>query len=334
MLDDLTATHSAWKPVVPMSADLPPLPLVDGHFLIDNSSIELMQCPRKFEYRSLRRRTLAASKAGRNFGSTMHAGWAVRYLRCGSRPVLEQDETAINDVMAKWLETHPQPEDDFRNLGHAMNMMRVYNEVYHSQPFKILNSPKTGKPIVEQSFAIPDFGTVAGIPVVYTGKIDLGTEDNEGIWSDDHKTTFMFGKGWEQQMRRDGGQHGYCYALGRILGRKASGFKIDGVRVRRPNKDGIAPCDGTDFQRVVEYVTDDALEEWREDVLNIIQTIFNMHKAARFPQYRWQCVGKYGTCDYYDVCSMARGSRMEILAGGQFEHDDWSPLKQTEGAGT
>jgi len=43
--------------------NLPPLPLVDGAFLIDNSGLEKLKCPRMFQYSELSRRTPCAELA-------------------------------------------------------------------------------------------------------------------------------------------------------------------------------------------------------------------------------------------------------------------------------
>src|SRR6266478_1936831 len=198
------------------------LPLVDGAFLVDNSALELLPCPCKFNYSFNRRRALVAAKAGRNFGSVAHIGWAERYSRAlGNAPGPEVFE-AQKTGMAEFLAENPQPAEDFRDLNHACRLMAAYNEVYKNEPFTIVKNPKDGRPIVEHSFAIPlcvvknqrvqgpTCVELTDVPVIYIGKIDLAVEDNHGIWSGpDHKTTFKFGETFDKQMQRDPGQRGY-----------------------------------------------------------------------------------------------------------------------------
>jgi hypothetical protein len=166
------------------------------------------------------------------------------------------------------------------------------------------------------------------IPVLYCGKIDLGIEDNNGIWSFDHKTTFQFGDSFSKQMNMDGGQLGYCWALGQVLGRKPQGYIIDAIRVRRQTVkasfSGEAPIDGTDFTRTPYYVSDDMLAEWQEDVKAVITNIFLCHDHDLFPRHRWQCTNKFGTCDFYDVCSTPRAQRDMILNSNLFEENKWT----------
>ena len=311
---------------------LPPLPLVDGHFLIDNSSIERFKCPRAWQYSELEAKSPVASRAGANFGSTIHRGLETRYNLVGANKVDPATQLVIDSAMHDWLEENPQPESDFRNFDHACKMSRVYNHIYGNEGFRILKNP-AGKPIIEASFALP-FGTVMNVPVLYCGKIDLGIEDNNGIWSFDHKTAFQFGEAFSKQMAMDGGQLGYCWALGQTLGRKPAGYIIDAIRVRRQTVKasftGDAPIDGTDFTRTPYFVTDDMLAEWKEDVTAVIMNIFMCHDHDLFPRHRWQCTNKYGACDFYDVCSTPREQRHLILNSNLFEENKWTKgLKTT-----
>lgn len=309
---------------------LPPLPLIDGAFLIDNSTLEKLKCPQLWYLEALRKRTLASSKAGRNFGSGLHIGWARRYRECLERPVTPEVTTLINDDMAKWFEEHPQPFDDFRTHAHACTVMAAYNAHYGLEPFKIITNPSTGKPIVEASFALP-LGKVHDTPIIWCGKIDLGTEDNNGIWAGpDHKTTFQFGETFDMQMARDGGQLGYTWALWQVLGKRPRGYIIDAVRIRRASKrseyNDLPPVDASDFKRIPYDVTEENLTEWREDVLDSIEFLFHLYDTQHFPHWRWHCTNKYGRCDMYDVCSVAKGARESVLMSTLFEDNTWSPL--------
>lgn len=320
---------------------LPPLPLMfdeklapNGALLFDNSTLENLKCPKLLEFKWLRRRELVANKAGRNFGSGMHAGWAVRYERCGANAPKTEDIMAINDAMAEWFAKSPPPEGDFRNFDHACRMMNAYIQNYPVEPFRIVNNPRTGKPLVEASFCLPFDFEIQGHPVYYTGKIDTGIEDNTGIWSFDHKTAFQFGDTFNAQMNMDGGQMGYFWALWKTLGVRPAGYVIDAVRVRKPTKrneyteKGGAPVDATDFMRIpVAVPFDDAVEAWREDVKQLIRDIVNYHNIGHFPRHRWNCVNKFGKCDFYEVCSCPLAQQDAILYESTlFEKSTWSPL--------
>jgi hypothetical protein len=315
------------------------LPLTDGAFLIDNSDLEKLRCPRAFQYSELNRRSAIAERAGANFGSTIHRGLETRYNNVGTNEVDDLTKVKIEADMLAWLSENPQPENDFRNYNHACKMMAVYNNIYKKEEFEILKN-QAGKPIIEATFALP-FGEIPAteslyvnqgtddlVPIIYCGKIDLGIEDHNGIWSFDHKTSFQFGDTFDKQMAMDGGQLGYCWALSQVTGKKPQGYIIDAIRVRRPSKKdefSEKSCiDGTDFKRTPYYVSQDMLDEWKADVLALIQNIFAYHAAEHFPRHRWNCTNKYGMCDYYDVCSCPREQRDMILNGSLFEENTWT----------
>ena len=324
-----------------------PLPLVDIEphlqeyyggtkaFLVDNSSLEQLRCPRLYQQKQLDRRDLVSAKAGANFGSTIHVGRAVRYRRCGANAVTPEVVIEINDAMQKWLAEHPQPLDDFRDYNHACTVMAAYNNNYGNEGFRIVTNAKDGTPLVEKSFALP-FGKVnypgqkEDTAIIYTGKIDLGIYDNHGLWSHDLKTAFQFGEMFDAQMAMDGGQLGYVWALKQATGVMPRGYIIDAVRIRRPSRkseyDLSAPCDASDFKRMPFFVTEDTLDEWESNTKALIETIFWHHSRGYFPMHRWHCVGKYGKCEMYDVCSAARESREAILNGTLYEEYTWTPL--------
>jgi hypothetical protein len=319
---------------------LPALPLVPDasgrpHLIIDNSTIEKLRCPRLLEYEWLRRRVLVANKAGRNFGSTLHVGWAVRYQLRGNAAVDSGTVIAQNLAMATWLDANPQPTGDFRNLDHACRVMEAYNKTYGIEDFSILKNAE-GKPCVESSFLFP-LGEVDGLLIDYCGKIDLGIERDGGLFSFDHKTTFQFGKTWERQLQMDGGQLGYCWAIGKLLGRQPAGYIIDGVRIRKPKRSDeysdIAPIDASDFVRMPVMVYADDLDSWQANTLALVRVILTHHRNGIFPMHRWNCTNKFGECDMIEVCSCPESNRAEILASTAFEDNTWSPLEKPENKG-
>jgi hypothetical protein len=318
------------------------LPLIDGAYIIDNSGLERLKCPCKFNMSEVLRRVSIGEKAGANFGSTMHKGWETRYRRVGVEPLKESTHIDIQIEMLKWLTANPQPFNEFRNYNHACKMMDVYNKIYPSEQFKILTNNRN-EPIIEASFMLP-FGmayqvtgcqqwrttpdtTAKGIPLYYSGKIDLGIQDHNGVWSFDHKTAFQFGDAFDKDMGMNGGQLGYCWALGQTLGVKPQGYIIDAVRVRKPKRSDeftdAAPCDATDFKRMPFYVSQDKLDEWKLDVLTCIADVFNYAESGYWPRHRWNCVEKYGVCEYYEVCDTTPSQRSMVLNSGLYEENKW-----------
>lgn len=334
------------------------LPLIDGAILIDNSTLEKLSCPRKLQINWIDKLVKQGTSAGANFGSTIHRGLETRYKLCGTAAVQTEHILPINSSMLEWLEANPQPDAEFRNYGHACNMIQVYNQQYGQEQFKILTTQE-GKLLVEASFMLPmallikvsntvfaieqwngsevevDDHELKGLRVIkvyYTGKIDLGIEDTSGIWSFDHKTAFQFGDSFLQQMDMDAGQLGYMWALQQVTGKEARGYIIDAIRVRRPKKGddllGSTGCiDKTDFFRRPFFKSQSVLTEWRANVLQLILNIANMAEQDYFPMQRSQCISKYGACEYYDICNTPPEQRDLIKNSGNYVENKWSPLK-------
>jgi hypothetical protein len=232
------------------------------------------------------------------------------------------------------FDANPQPMEDFRTFDHACTVLEAYNKHYQKEPFSILLNSQ-GKPIVEASFALP-FGTIHDRPIYYSGKIDLGIQDNAGVWVFDTKTAFMYGEAWEASMQMDSGQLGYVWALRQVLppSIRVNGYIINGIRIRRPKKgdeyNAVAPVDASDFTRLVFHVHDDILDEWRENTCHAITEIFRYHAQDYYPMRRSQCVTKFGKCDMFDVCSVGMASRESALYSNMYEENTWTPLKTND----
>lgn len=316
---------------------IPPLPLVNGALILDNSYIECIQtCPRSFLFKYELKRIAITPGPGRNFGSAIHEALAIRYTYSGAQEANEDREQEMNVTLRSYFEKNPQPEDDFRNVDHAINVVRAYNNSYKAEPFTIQAVGDT--PIVERSFLLP-IGNVSSpvyglVPIYYAGKIDLMVRDSIGLWVVDHKTAHQFGKSFEAEMASDSGQLGYCWAGGQIFGEKPNGYITNAIRIRKPKRGDVyedkAPVDGTDFRRLITTVNQDRLDEFVLTVLDWARSLIRFHEDNRFPRVSGKkgCVAKYGICEYYDVCGAPEESRERLLASPMFMANQWSPLKK------
>lgn len=330
--------------------------------LFDNSAlVDWQTCKRLWELKDLRRYASTDEAAGRNFGSAIHRALETRYKLIGPGPVTPECEAAMNDALARYFSESPAPAMDFRGLSHAQKFLAVYNTVYPHEPFRILTTTK-GEPFVERTFALP-FGEVNGqcpkckgrglesrtvdadypcpmchgkkyapIRIVYTGKIDLAIEQGGDQWTKDHKTTFQFGRTIDMDWAVDGGQTGYVWAFSQTMGRRPRGFLINAMRVRKPSKADAygdsAPIDSSDFKRLPFDVSQEDLDDWREDTLALVEEILWCHARGYFSRSRKACVGKYGPCDFYNVCSVQRSARQQILESNLYEENVWTPLNK------
>lgn len=303
--------------------------LVDGAFIIDNSNFEyITTCPRSALYQILRKKKSAGNKAALNFGGAIHAGLEVRYKSSEATSlVLPTTYTAQCEALMQYVEKNPIGDDDFRTPTFAAEVLAAYNKNCYSEPFSVLRDDK-GREMVELSFAVP-IGEVRGIPCVWAGKIDVAILWENRYWVLDHKTTSILGGTYFNQFYNSNQMIGYCWALEHLINHPIAGALINVLAIRRPTKTGKS----IEFARQRFEYPASRIEEWQSNTLGIIDNFFyECNKPLqdandRFPMHTSWCIGKFGTCPYFDVCTVPTPQREMMLQSGLYEDVTWSPLK-------
>lgn len=324
--------------------NLPPLPLIDGALFIDNSGwVETFQtCYRYGEYKNLHLRVAADEKPALNFGSAIHLVLETRY-RQGVDDTIPWNDIA--NVLTNFYNEHPSPIEDWRSLNWAMTISKRYFERYPIEEFSLLSGPD-GKPLVELSFNLPlythilhkDKLTQQEIPVIYTGRIDLPFSHDGQTWVMDHKTTSMMGGQFFDRMRMSSQQKGYCWAFQQLTGQKVAGYVINGIRTKEPplyiqdpnrkqGKDTPEKWWNESFQRERYWLTEGALDEWKQNVISMCKEFFYHYENDYMPMKTAWCAS-YGRCPYYQICTLSPEDRLAQLATGLYTANEWSPLKQ------
>ena len=298
--------------------------LVDGAFVIDNSNFEyITTCPRSALYQILRKRKGAGHKAALNFGGAVHAGLEVRYKSPeGLSYVTPQTYAKQNEALMAYVERNPIGDDDFRTPTFASEVLGAYNNQHVSEPFTTLLD-SNNNPLVELSFAVP-IGEVNGIPCVWAGKIDVAIMWENRYWVLDHKTTSILGGTYFNQFYNSNQMIGYCWALQHLINQKVAGALINVLAIRRPTKTGKS----MEFVRQRFEYPSSRIEEWQDNTLSIIEQFFHMCDKNEFPMHSQWCVGKFGMCPYFDVCTVPAEQREMMLMSGLYEDITWSPLKE------
>mgnify|MGYP001581130332 CR=1 FL=1 len=323
---------------------LPPLPLTNGALFIDNSVMsEWKQCPEQFKNRFLLNRTAAFEKPALNFGSGIHD--ALKWLERGF--ALESALASMADHFVKV----PQPPDDHRSPAHAEETIRRYIEHHKTDQWKVLQTDKG--PFVEFPFAYKLFDSwrdrdydgkidmPTQIPIFFCGKIDLAIEKGDGTkWIVDHKTTFQLGKMFSYEMKKSAQMRGYCWAFKKATGSLPSGYIVDAIRTNSEPKGVTNDCllEDSDeprkkwwreqFFREPFYIDQAEINEWELNTIAIIEQMLWHHSHGYFPQNDSWCVGKYGRCQFYDVCSLPVNQRPLMLQSNMFVEDTWTPLNK------
>lgn len=337
---------------------LPPLPLIDGCLVFDNSWLEKFQsCPFEAQLTGINKRIATSHRDGLNFGTAAHTVMSMRYQQCGSNACTDECRDSIRLALAQHFDTNPESAGDHRNLAMAEAFLDAYNKIYKKEPFDILTLPN-GKRFVEKSFLSPighfeeghlhpfqynctakdwiaSIKDLSLMPILYSGRIDLGIGDSGGEWVVDHKSGFQFGKSFTAEMSSTPQLRGYCWEFKNYFGRLPKGYVINAFRIRPPTKDALYDSsllfrtDGKDpdFQRIPITITQHDIDAWETDTLGLIEEFMWHYSRGRFNRHKKSCVNKYGLCQYYALCNEVTPEHQEsYLASPTFMDNTWSAL--------
>lgn len=331
---------------------LPPLPLIDGAFFIDNSFLEAFQtCPRYAQHSRLNKRVLAAEKLSLNFGKTMHAALEWRYKTIKS----EVPDDITNEMMGLFFDEMykdvPVLEDDHRDLNLALEIVRHYNEKYRREPFNILVD-KDDKPMVEMAFVLPLYKAypqlsssqqLSEVPVYYCGRIDLPVEWDKQLIVMDHKTDSMFwgADSFLAEQRPSNQYRGYCWAFEQLTGKVVDGFCVNGIRTKAPPK--TKPRNMTidqwweeSFVRDITYLAlyPNWQDKWKNDTIELVEQFFWQYSRGRLPMFGkfTRACSRYGGCPFKDVCLAPTEEKgiETLLDDNIYKDNDWSPLEKVK----
>jgi hypothetical protein len=328
---DGTAVREFLHPVNP---ELPPLPLTDGCMFIDNTTIEyLITCARSAQYYLLHKRRIAEQKSALFFGGAIHSALEYRYANAGIVAPAEIPK-GQNDLLSRLFEQSPVGVDDYRNLSLATEIIRVYNQTYATEEFRIITNGD--KPLVEQAFAIelfrlkvPTWVHSSGeLIVIYTGRIDLLVEW-DGLFNVDHKTTSIMGAGFFEEQSMSPQQEGYMWAVQKTLGVLPQGYVINAIRTRPPAKTRDAVT-SEDFVRQKFPCPAERVTEWEYNITQIITEFVWKYIRGYLPMEKKWCIHKYGRCQYFDVCTLPKENRLMLLDSGMYADNTWSPLTSAQ----
>ena len=250
---------------------------------------------------------------------------------------------------------------DYRTSDYAIQSFHSY--ITHYQSESLTPFIHEGKPLVEFSFAYPlgivelptsmfkdwGFGKLTNsaakekseflcgtgkltVHIEWTGIIDMLAEINGSLYVVDHKTTSIlsqdFFDGFEIAMQPTGYYSAMKAAFPDLPIR---GFMANVLACRKPvaaiTKSG-KPTSSKPFEphrRQYDYHPWH-VAEFKQDALALVEELFANITNKFFPRKTQWCVGKYGKCPYFDVCSLPPESRLEMLASDQYQHNTWKPV--------
>lgn len=205
------------------------------------------------------------------------------------------------------------------------------------------NGTGKNKLMVELPFALPLFRH-EDVQIMYSGRIDLPIlRDDNQIFVMDHKTTSLLGPTFFDDKKMSAQQKGYAWSFEQLTGMKVRGYEVNALRIKEPPAyvtNGTEPKRGGKKQSVEDWwreslvrerflLNEGELNEWRNNAIELVSEFFWHYSRGVFPMKTSWCVGKFGRCPYFDVCSThPPEDRLLILNSGLYQDNTWSPLKE------
>ena len=294
---------------------------------LDSSSLELLSCPRRFQFVNRMGLVPKMGSAPLDWGSALHkaiARWSISRARG-----MVVDEVAIIDEAVAWYNDRMCLKNEPRSGANLRRCLEDYFAEYAHEEFYPLTT-RDGAVAVELPFAIPIYSTDT-TDVLLTGKVDA-----IGLWGRDkrlvikdikHSSSFKPASHMEEQLGRPQ-FHIYiaaCAHMGLIDDVTKSPMRVvvdcvyisktaPGAKLMRSPATVIEPFM---LENTMAYVRDSArrVAEWSDE--------------EPWPHNYGECHGKYRKCDFFDVCTVPLRDQ-SIALSHMFNKREYDPRKFDE----
>jgi hypothetical protein len=187
-----------------------------------------------------------------------------------------------------------------------------FEEFAHEKVSTLITS--SGEPAVEATFRIEvDNG------ILFSGHLDrVVVEDGDNFVHDQKTSGQTLSPYYFKQFKPDSQFSMYTFAGKAVYGIPISGVLIDAAQIA---------VGFTRFARLPTTRTDDELEEWYDETMNLIERTQQMTRENFFPRNPASC-NNFGGCDFREICSRPPHVRKNFLQADFVKGDQWNPLDQ------
>lgn len=251
--------------------------------------------------------------------------------------------------------------NDYRTPEYCIQSFAEYLTHYQSEV--VVPVTHQQKPLVEFSFSYPlgkielptqtfkDWGygkltndqnmeeqTVASgatsLPcsIEWTGIVDMIASLSGEHWLVDHKTTSIlsgdFFDGFEIAMQPVGYVAAARAAFPEL---DIQGFMVNVLACRKPVSAVTASGKKSTAKAFEPHRRFYRYDTWKEtefrtDALALIEEFIANLTSTYFPRKTQWCIGKYGKCAFFEVCSLPPEQRMMMLESGTYQENTWKPV--------
>lgn len=200
-----------------------------------------------------------------------------------------------------------------------LGMAEINSDIFHKYGYGML----TDNEALERAYDVVSECKPIPVKLDWTGIIDLVCHTNNAYWVVDHKTSSInsdgFFDGFEIAMQPTGYVTAARAALPDL---NIKGFMVNAAICRKPTKTG------TSFEahrRFYEYSKENE-DEFKLNVLYIVEEFLANLTNGYFPMKTNWCIGKYGKCPYFEVCTLPQKSRLDMLNSSAYTDNTWKPV--------
>lgn len=227
-----------------------------------------LECPKRFEYRWIRRIAPVNKSLPMIFGSLFHEALLIWYT---SKDV-EKAKKVFNEL-PKFV------EDESRTRERAALLLDKYIERWKDEPYKIRE--------LEVEFHIMMKGGS-----IFAGRMDALIDWMNGTYVKDHKTSRILGLTFFRGFRPHFQIDGYCYACRELTG-SCMGAIINGIQVCKTKMA---------FEKKISSRTEGELNSFPIEYEKIVGRLEEDILKKSFFKNTSQC-HHYGGCPYIDLCT-------------------------------
>jgi hypothetical protein len=334
------------EPLVPSTRRelLTQFPNSDDYLLVlDNTALtKFKECPLSAAHYLVYGREAHAKNAALSFGSAIHVG--LESILRG------EDDATTTAAVLKFFSENPPPPDEYRTPATALEVLRHYHQRATLADYQWqLLTDATG-PIIERAFELPLMSIiidcnlklpawdaprfVARIFVAWSGRIDTVAFTHGMNRVVDHKTSSIDGDQFTQAFHLSSQVLGYIWA-GRQLWPDLDlrAFCVNVIRLKKPTgSTGLldkGPRGGEPalkFFRAYFQYSPERMDWWLSNTRATVSDLVHCLVRSFFPANDTHCIGKYGRCQYHDVCCNDSASMRErMLVSDLFKTVTWNP---------
>jgi len=310
-----------------------------GLLYFDNTRVAgFMECPRQYYFRHIRHWRKPSKSTALAFGSGWHAGLDAIWSGAGDKELTNEHlvDRAARAFEQEWekagfsLDTIDLNEK--RSPGLALDMFDAYVEKYRHQiaKYNVL--------AVEQPFIVP---VLEDQDIYYIGRWDKVYEDRGRVYIREHKTTSLYRKegnfdsNWISSFSPNNQVDGYSYAGLGVYGDRFDGVMVEGALVHKTVRAFTVIPLKRAYQNLEAWLFE--LRYYIDEILDNMTMLKESGDQADymmcFPKRTTQCSGKYGLCEYINICKYGDANPARMPCPADMEENEWNPFDHNTGDG-